>query len=268
MRALLLLSMGMGCLPHTNPCDPAAEDYPQGCADTGPEDDAATPAAPAVTGPSLARSFPIDAVESAHGVVLMDASLWVADWEASVVMALSPDDGEATGDTLALGAINPIDLAFDGADMWVLSQGGKIHEYVDGTDDLVERAVSSSYRGIAFDGEYLAAASQTSMARIRDNGSTIYSTPIAGTGGPLGYMDGQFIQAIGEESGDITLKRFDATSLVNTSLIDEVTVDVQGSPTSPISGITVGTSHAYVLIGATASRDARVLVISLPSDWL
>jgi hypothetical protein len=265
MLKIALMALGTGCLPHTNLCDPATDGYTEDCVDTAAGGKADTDE-PAVTEAELVASFAID-VEAAHGMVLFDAMLWVADWESSFIVALSPEDGTASGDTVDMGAHNPVDLAFDGTEIWALTQGGDLLEFVE--DEPVERASLSTTEGIAFDGEYICAASSSVVYRVRDNGSTIFSTPIAGPGGPIGFLEGRFVQASSEGSGgQISLQLFDAESRVSSLFLDEVSVDVEDNPNTPISGIVVGTSHVYLLIGSTASHGASVLTVSLPSDWL
>jgi len=268
MLRIALMALGTGCLPHTNLCDPATDGYTEDCVDTaaGGKADKADTGEPAVTEAELVNYFAIDA-EAAHGMVLFDAKLWVADWESSFIVALSPEDGTASGDTLDIGAHNPVDLAHDGSEIWILTQGGDLLEFYE--EEPTERASLSAAEGIAFDGEYICAASTSEVYRVRDNGSTIFSTPISGPGGPLGFLEGRFVQATSEGSGgQITLKLFDAESRVSSLFLDEVSVDVADNPNTPITGIAIGTDHVYLLIGSTGSHGASVLTVSLPSDWL
>jgi hypothetical protein len=275
MWSWLLLT---GCFPHSNPCDPLSESYPDACLslsdDTAGEsagtdsegeggggggDDGGDPDSGdllEVTGTRREDSFAVPD-SSPHALAWSQGALWAGGWSEYSLYQLNAAGGVTTQWTLESG-FKVLDLAADGeGGFWALDSAGDLW-VISGSGSAESTDVSGGV-GVAYDGQYVCVLVGSRLEHYEPSSwVNQYQSDWKGTQGPIAYSDGRFITARVEGSGDyeVTLELLDASSYSQNDVVDEIAVDMDASS---ISGISVDSGDLY-LMGDGYGDDADLVV--------
>ncbi len=182
-------------------------------------------------------------VESAHGIARAGTTIWVGDWASSSVVAVSADDPGTVQRAISLDGANPLDLAWDGTILWVLTVDSELLRVDTAAETTEPAGTLSNTDGLTWDGTYLVAVRGSEVARLRDDTLTEqYATPFDGPSSVVALADGALWFA--RDSSTLIFETFESESRTSTLPIEtmETGVSIQR-----IEGIAASAKNVWAL---------------------
>lgn len=183
-------------------------------------------------------------LDDTHGLTMHNGELWAGDWTTSMLYTLDPSTGSATARVDLLGE-NPLDLASDGTELWVLTTSGGLLRVDTGIGTFVAYTASADRWGLASDGSALFVGTGASLERVRtDSVETQYGLEYAGEAtAPIVADTTTLVHADGS-GGGLALVAYDLTGALSAPKVAEVTVS--GLEATGTTGVALHDDTAYV----------------------